>query len=338
MNTNVTKRPDGRVEITGTIPACDFDARIVKVTTKLVTNFEADGFRKGKVPEKIVIERTGENDLLQKAAEAALQEVWPKVLEEQKIAAIGPAEFHIVKMARGNDLEWKALVAVFPELELPDYESIAKEINNKKETPKVEVEDKEVEDTLAYIKRSRTKEGEEPPELNDEFAKTMGDFQTVEALKQNIREGIKTEKIQKAEDDHKGKLITAIAEKAKVEVPRMMIDMEKEKMLHDLKGNIQGMGLKWDEYLKHMKKTEEEVRDGWEEDAIKRIRVGLSLHHIAEKENLVPTQEEIEERAQVVLHPYTEEDRKNIDQGRVRDYAKSVLTNEKTLIYLGNIK
>lgn len=338
MNVTVTKLPGSRVETSGEIPAADFDAAVKKATQKFVANAELDGFRRGKAPEKLVVEKIGEDKILHEAAEAALQAEWPKILEENKIEAIGPAEFHILKIARGNNLVWKAAVAVLPEITLPDYRNIAKALNAKKVVPIIEVTDKEVDDTLAYIQRARTPEEQVPPPLDDAYARSVGNFPTLTALKENIRAGIEAEKKIKAEEEHRGKILADIAATATLEIPDVLIELEKQKMLSEIRARVEETGLGWNDYLAHTKTTEEDLKKNWQDDAVKRVRTGLALHEIASREHIEPREPEIAERMSHILRPYGPEEQNNLDQKRVRDYAVSTLRNEKVLTFLENQK
>ena len=331
MSVTVTKIENSRLEIKGTIDTHIFDSHIVKTTTKIVADAELDGFRKGKAPEKIVVDKVGEEKILQQSAEAALQAEWPKVLDEQKIEAIGPAEFHITKLARGNPLEWTARVAVMPELALPDWRAIAHKVNTEKDTPTIEVTEKELADTLAYIQRVRTPEGQTPPPLDDAYAQSLGNFPTLAALQDNIKQGILEEKNGKARDAHRMKLIEEIAKAATVEIPDIMVDAEQTKMLNELRHSIEEMGLVWDDYLAHLKKPEAEIRAGFVEDATRRVRVSLTLRQIAQIEATEATSDEVTKRVEAMLRPYEEKERAQIDRGRVEEYAKGVLRNEKVI-------
>lgn len=334
MSVTVTKLPGSRVEIQGELGAEAFEHYIKKTTVKIVADTEIDGFRKGKAPEKLVLEKMGEDRLLHQSAEAALQAEWPKVLEENNIEAIGQAEFHILKIARGNALAWKAAVAVLPEITLPDYKGVAKSVNAKKEIPAIEVTDKEVDETLAYIQKVRAPKDSSPPPLDDAYARAIGNFPDLQALKNNIRDGIVAEKETKAREEHRKKIVEGIEKGCSVEIPEVMILAEQGKMLQEFQANIQDMGLKWDDYLAHMKKTEEELKKDWAADAVKRVRIGLMVDAVAQREKIEPREDEIFEHVERILQLYTDEDRKNIDPDRIRDYAYSIVRNEKVLEFL----
>jgi FKBP-type peptidyl-prolyl cis-trans isomerase (trigger factor) len=339
MSATITKLPGSRVEVAGEIDAGVFDESIKHATQKFVANAEIDGFRRGKAPEKLVVEKIGEDKILHEAAELALQAAWPKILEENKIEAIGPTEFHVLKMARGNALAWKAAVAVVPEITLPDYKKIAAEVNSTKPTGEIEITSKEIDETIEYINKTRNRDKETAAgPIDDTFAQSLGNFPTLEALKDNIRDGIRMEKEAKRHEEHRGKLADEIAKAATVETPEVMIEGEKQKMLRELQASITDMSLEWNKYLEHLKTTEEDMKKGWQQDAEKRVRIGLALHAIARQEKIEPTADEVNERLVRLLTPYSEEERKKIDERGARDYAYSIIGNEKVLAFLESQK
>jgi len=134
----IKKLPKSEVEITGEIPADEFERAFSKAMTELNQKAGIPGFRPGHVPENVLIEKVGEAAILEEAAEIALREAYPKMLEENKIEAIGRPEITITKIARKNPLGFKIKTAVLPEITLPDYKKIAGEAMTAKEEVKVE--------------------------------------------------------------------------------------------------------------------------------------------------------------------------------------------------------
>lgn len=128
MEIEIKKLPQSEIEITGEISAGDFENCREKALKDLSENIQVDGFRPGKVPEKILAEKIGEGAIMERMAEIALQKEYLKIIEEKNIHVIGRPEVVITKMAKGNPLGFKIKTAVMPEIELPDYKKIAKEI------------------------------------------------------------------------------------------------------------------------------------------------------------------------------------------------------------------
>lgn len=133
VNLEIKKLPESEVEIAGEIEADVFESFQGEAIKKLSAGIKIDGFRQGNVPEKILIEKVGEGAILETAAEIALQKIYPRILEENKIFAIGRPQITITKIARNNPLGFKIKTAVMPEIQLPDYKKIASNIGKIKE-------------------------------------------------------------------------------------------------------------------------------------------------------------------------------------------------------------
>ncbi len=179
------------------------------------------------------------------------------------------------------------------------------------------------------------------PELNGEFAKGMGDFATMEALQASVREGLLAEKIDKEKQRIRGLVVAEIAKDAEIELPTILIDAETGKMLEELKAGVAEMGMKWEDYLLHIGRAEENLRLDWREEAERRARIGLCLREIAAKERLQPSEEEIAERTNQTLQQFRTANAESsarygtgVDPERLREYTKGVLRNEKVFDWL----
>lgn len=149
----VEKEANSQVKIEGEIPFEELQKHRTKVITALGKNMEVDGFRKGHVPEKVVVERVGEMALLSEMAERAINTVYPEALKAHNIDAIGYPQINITKIAPNNPLGFTATVAVMPEIKLPDYTKIAKAAN--KDKASTEVTNEEVEAQIKDILRQK---------------------------------------------------------------------------------------------------------------------------------------------------------------------------------------
>ena len=195
------KLPHSEVEITVEMPASVLDEYRKKAITALGKEAELDGFRKGKVPEKVLIAKIGEGRVLEEAAELALQDVTPNILASEKMNFISQPRVSVTKLAIGNPIEFKMTVALMPEIGLPDYKKIAKEEMAKPDEPIV-VSDADVEkvvedirkrmaplpETISSDKDEKTEELKSPalPEPNDELLKQLGDFKDVADFKAKL--------------------------------------------------------------------------------------------------------------------------------------------------------
>ena len=347
MQIKITKLPKSEVEIEGEIAADVFEGYYTKALAHVGENVEVDGFRKGKVPENILMSKIPEIRVLEEMAEMVLGEEYPKMLEEHKIDAISRPEIMITKIARKSPLGFKIKTAILPDIKLADYKKIAKETSAAvtDEEKNTTVTDEEFEKTILEIRKARAprvevaegaepKEGEkelEPilPELNDEFVKGMGPFENVEDFKTKLRANIKLEKDNQLKEKTRIKLIEKIIEKSEVEVPEILIDVETNKILARMQDDIARMGLKFEDYLTHLKKTEADLRTDFRKDAEQRAKLALILDQIAKVENITPDEKDIEHEVAHILEAY-----KDADPMRARAHTENVLTNEKVFQFL----
>src|SRR3989338_2953220 len=183
-------------------------------------------------------------------------------------------------------------------------------------------------------------EERELPELNDEFAAGLGTFSSLEALKQNIREGITKEKEEKERERIRIAVMDAIAAKTEITIPQTLIESELEKIAGELKANIESMGMNFEKYLEHIKKTAADLRTEWADEAKRRVKIALILRKISETKNIEPTEEEIVAKAEKILSRYKtpEEAAKNLDPEAIRQYARGIARNEKVFEYLESLK
>lgn len=193
--------------------------------------------------------------------------------------------------------------------------------------------------TLDFKVRLNALQQRDLPALDDDFARGLGNFDGLEALKKNVREGIMAEKEQKEKERMRMKIAEAISEQASFETPQILIDYELEKMMSELNKSVGRLGLSFDQYLSHIKKTADDLKKEMAPDAEKRTRIALVLKEIAKKESIEVTEREIEEKSNEMLKHYksVEDARKNVDLEQLKDYTKGVIRNEKVFQLLENI-
>src|SRR3989339_2281077 len=150
LKIKVAKLPKSEVEIEGELESDLFESYFAEALRKLGENLKLDGFRKGKIPESVLLSNIPEIRILEEMAELALSEYYPKILEQEKIDTISRPEISITKLARKNPLGFKIKTAVLPEIKLPDYKKASQKIISDitAEEKNVEVSDEELEDTI----------------------------------------------------------------------------------------------------------------------------------------------------------------------------------------------
>lgn len=149
----VTKEPQSQVKIVGEIPWAEVEMARGEAIKSLGANIELDGFRKGHVPESILVKHLGEMSILTEMAESTIAHMYPHILEEHKIDAIGHPKVELTKLAPNNPLGLSITVAVIPDITLPDYKKLASEINKGKESK--EVTEAEIEKQINEILRQK---------------------------------------------------------------------------------------------------------------------------------------------------------------------------------------
>ena len=322
---------NSEVEIEGAIPSDILEKNIKTAIQNISKNMEMPGFRKGHIPENVLTQKVGESAILEEAADITLKEEFPKIIIENKVDAIGRPSITITKLAKGNPLEFKATIAIMPKTELPDYKELAKKIMSKKE--KIEVSDKEIEETINEIRKMRAtnanngdqnNDDKELPKLDDEFVKTLGDFKNVSEFKEKLKENIKLEKERKSKDKKRVELMEEIIKNTKTSLPNIMVESELDKMISQFKDDVARNGGTFEEYLKHIKKTEEDIRREWRTDAEKRAKSQLVLNKIAIKEKIEAPKDELDKQVKHLLEHYSD-----ADPERVKIYVETILVNEE---------
>ncbi len=347
IKTEIKKLEKSQVEIIGQIAAVDFASFEKEAIAEIGKDVELPGFRKGHVPENVLLKHIPEIKILEEMAEHAIMKAYPEILEKEKIDAIGRPEITLTKLAKGNPLEFKILTTVLPEVTLADYKKIAKDAP-KEETPSVTDED--IDKTIMDVRKMRAQkekaatgevataekkdtpaeipEADLPP-LDDTFVKTLGSFNDVEDFKTKIRENMRLEKEQQTKEKRRLKIVETLIEESKIELPELLAQAELDKMLYRLKTDVQNIGFDFDTYLKQIQKTEEDIRTEWLPEAEKRSKLQLIIEKIAETENIRPSDADIEHELGHLLEQY-----KDADKIRARAYIESTLTTEKVFQFL----
>ncbi len=300
----------------------------------MLAKAELPGFRKGKVPKDMFIEKVGEMTILEEGAERAIADAYPEIVVAEKFMPISRPKIHLTKLAPKNDLEFEIEVETMPEITLPDYKKIASDI--KEEKADESVTDEEIETVihnLQHLVMKSNDEKEEHPEINDEFAKKVGNFENVEALKKGISENIKLEKGLRVKDKRRSLIAEKLIAETKGDVPESLIDDEARSLLERLKFDLGNAGIKWDEYLRNIKKTEEEIIKEARPDAEKRVKLEMIVAKIAREEKFEPNADEVKSEVEKILKVHT-----SADPIRAEEYVRSIFTNRKVFEFLESIK
>lgn len=338
-----------QIEVTITLTGEDMAKYLESSAQRLGENLKVKGFREGKVPRAVVEKELGKDAVWEEALPEAVENSYWGAVDENDIDAIGRPSINITKSVPGNVLEFKASIPVMPELNLPDYKNIAGKVYEK-EGKEVSVEDKEIDEALNWLQKSRASmnnteeegkdEKKELEKIDDEFARKLGNFENLDALKENIREGLKAEKEEQEKQRLRLRVLEEIGKKTELPVAESLIEEELNKMEEELSQQVAQMGMSMEEYLKQANKDLKEVREGWRDKAKERVSVGIILRAIAEKEGIAPSEEEVKEEANKHLMRFhsPEEAKKHIDPERLRAYIHGIMRNEKVFELLEDKK
>ena len=205
------------------------------------------------------------------------------------------------------------------QVKFPD-EYFSKELAGKDATFKVKVHE---------IKKK------ELPELDDEFAKDVSEFDTLDELKKSIKEKQEKQNEERAKYETEDAVIKAVCDNMKVEIPSGMINMEIDNMLKELEQRLSYQGLNLEQYLQFMGKTEEDLRKEYEPQAIEGIRSRLALEAVIKAEKIEPDEAEITEKMKEMAKNYGKEnDEEFLKNENVANYIKEGLKSEKALEFL----
>lgn len=162
------------------------------------------------------------------------------------------------------------------------------------------------------------------PELDDEFAKDVSEFDTLEELKQDIKKKLEEENAERAKREYEDEVLNKVVEAAEVDIPEVMIQKEIDYMMSDLNYRLKYQGLDIKKYAELLGTTIESLRDEFKEAAQKRVKSNLVLEAIAKAEGIDASEEEIDKKAEEMAKYYGSKD--------VDKMKEAILATEKTII------
>lgn len=190
-----------------------------------------------------------------------------------------------------------------------------------------ELQEKKVEFTITVHKVEEVVK----PKVDDAFAAKAGPFKTVAELKADVKKQLVSEKEYNNDRDYVDELITKIASESAIAVPESLIEEQVEKLLADQRQSVVYRGMTWQEYLDNEKLTEEQYREKIRPDAELRVKVGLVLSEVANREDVSVTEEELEARMQLLRAQYTDKAMQDeLAKPETRRDIASRLLSEKT--------
>jgi trigger factor len=287
-----------------TVATKDIDEVIANLRTREAE--KKDVTRAAKVGDYVVIDFKGVDEKTKESVKGADGTDYPLLLGSDTF--IPGFETNLLGTKSGEE---KTFVLTFPK----DYGVAA--LQNRK---------------VAFTTTTKKVQEVSQPTLDDEFAAKVGPFKTVAELKADIKKQLEVEKQYQADQKYADDLLTKITEKTKVAIPEMLIDEQIERIERDQRQNIIYRGQTWQEYLDAEKLTDKTYREKQKPAAELRVKAGLVLSEIADKENIDVTGEELDMQITALKARYPDQAMQaELDKPENRREIISRIVTEKTL-------
>lgn len=174
----------------------------------------------------------------------------------------------------------------------------------------------------------------ELPELDDEFAKDVSEFDTLAELKASIKEKQEKQNADKAKYEKQEAAMKAVCDNMKVEIPSGMVELETENMLKDIEQRLSYQGMKLEQYLQMLGKTAEEMKKEYEPQALEAIKSRLALEAIIKAEKIEATAEEIDSKIKEMAENYGKKEEEISGNENLRKYIKEGIESEKAIDFI----
>ena len=419
MNPVLEKKENNKATFSIEIGEDKFEKAIQKAYLKNRNIFSVPGFRKGKVPRKIIEMNYGEGIFYEEALNSLLPEAYDEAIESLELEPVDTPEVDIEQLEKGKPIIVKVEVTIKPEVTLGDYNSIEiekveynvtdenvdmelkaiQEMNGRiidasdRETKEGDVlnidfegyiDEKQFEGGTAenqeltlgqntfiegfeeqligkkkgdivdvkvtfpedYFEESlRGKEAlfkvtineikeKELPTLDDEFAKDVSEFDTLEEYKQSIRERLEKEAKNKEQIEIENKVVEKVVELSEIDLPKVMIDNQIENELNEFNYRLRIQGLSLEQYLELTNTNIDDFKEQIRPVAEKRVKADLVLDAIAKTEELEIKDEDIDKELEKLAVEYNQEDvnkfKADMKKGDL-EYLKTGIMRDKTI-------
>ncbi len=381
MQTTLKELPNSRVEVEVEVAAADVEKATSRAARAMAKEMRMPGFRAGKAPPSLVIQRLGFGSVLQEAIREALPEWYEQALLDAEVSPIGDPDIEMASVPEneGEPLGFKFAVGVRPEAELGEYKGL--EVGKEEQEVPDEIVDTEVEriregfarlepverearegDSLlvdfegfldgsafqggaaedyllalgsgqliegfeeqlvgakageehevnvtfpedyqaehlageAAVFKVKVKEVREKvlPELDDDFAADASEFETLEELRDSIREKVGAALGSRAEEDFRVAAIDAAVAEATVEVPAELATARATERWERMERQLAGRGMDPNQFLQMQGKTRDELIEETKEDGEKELKREAVVTAIAEAEGIEVSEAEMVE-------------------------------------------
>ena len=194
-------------------------------------------------------------------------------------------------------------------------------------------EDLKGKDAVFKVKLHEIKK-KELPEINDEFAKDASEFETLEELKNSIKEKLEEENKSRAKYETEEEAIKAVCKDAEVDIPSGMIETELDNMVKEVETRLSYQGMNIESYLQMINKTMEEFRKEGEEQAKTAVKTRLVLEQIIKDEKIEPDEKKIDEKIEEMAKMYGKKKEELKENEHFVDYVKGALEQEEAITFI----
>ena len=174
----------------------------------------------------------------------------------------------------------------------------------------------------------------ELPALDDEFAKDVSEFDTLEELKKSIKEKLEEQNASRAKYETEDAAIKAVCDDVKIEIPSGMVETETDNMIRDIEQRLMYQGLNLTQYLQMMQKTEADMRKEFEEQATQTVKTKLVLEAIIKAEKIEASEDEIKEKAEEMAKNYGRDAEEMLKNDALKVYIGDTLKTEKAVDFI----
>lgn len=172
------------------------------------------------------------------------------------------------------------------------------------------------------------------PTVDDEFAKDVSEFDTLEEYKASIEKNLKESKENLADREVEVKVMDALVDNVEVDLPEPMIEDEMNRMVEDAKANLAQQGITLEQYLEITNTKMEDFKNQFRDGAVKNLKITLALEVINKEEKIEVTDEDIDAKIEYLAAQFGKEAESFKNNANVRAYVASNLKNEKVLTFL----
>jgi FKBP-type peptidyl-prolyl cis-trans isomerase (trigger factor) len=297
MNINTEKLPNSEIKLTVTLEVSKVAESYNKIVEKLVSEADIKGFRKGKAPKEVVLEKADVSKVHGEVISDLLKTYYPIVLKEKGIFPYSNPKIDIKEFEIDKDFIFEAVIALKPEIKIGDYKKIVKKLLEEKQ--------KELKKAEKEAAKEEPKEGEEAK---------------IEAPKQTE---ITAEEI-----------VDAISNDSKFELSEILINEETDRLLERFISQIRGLNLNVEQLLQAQGKTYDDLLADHKKIAENNIKSEFVLNEIVKTEKLEATHIEIEE---FIKNLGDENLQKQFEAPSEKWYIKGIIEKNKALDFLKNL-